>query len=228
VEPGRQAHRFQFDQGRRVGQFVLDARGWLWGSGALTEGKNDQYANSFSPDGKRLAFVELDSHTNVDLWTLPLEGAESDHPKVGRPEPFLVTPSNEMKPMISPDGRWLAYCSDESGRYEIYVRHFPEPGGKWQISAAGGDNPVWSRKAHQLFYRSSEGMMVGSYATKVEAFVANKPRLRAAKKDLGDFDLAPDGKRFVVGQQEGSEQTAQPHVALVQNFFDELRRRAPS
>ena len=75
----------------------------------LTEAKNAQFAFSFSPDGKRLAFAEFDPHTNVDLWTLPLEDAASDHPKAGKPEPFLVTSFNEMAPMISPDGHWLGF-----------------------------------------------------------------------------------------------------------------------
>ena len=113
-----------------------DSLYWIRADGAgqavrLTESKNSQFAFSFSPDGKRLAFVEIDPHTNLDLWTLPLEGAESDHPKAGKPEPFLVTSFNEMAPMISPDGHWLAYNSDESGRDEVYVRPFPGPGGKW-------------------------------------------------------------------------------------------------
>ena len=206
---------------------------WIRADGAgqavrLTESKNSQFAFSFSPDGKRLAFVEIDPHTNLDLWTLPLEGAESDHPKAGKPEPFLVTSFNEMAPMISPDGHWLAYNSDESGRDEVYVRPFPGPGGKWQISTAGGERPVWSKKAHELFYRSDEGMMVASYTTTPEAFIASKPRFWAAKKNLGRFfDLAPDGNRFVVGQEEGSEQTAPTHATILLNFSDELRRRAP-
>ena len=210
-----------------------DSLYWMRADGAgqavrLTEAKNPQFAFSFSPDGKRLAFAELDPHTNVDLWTLPLEGAASDHPKAGKPEPFLVTSFNEMVPMISPDGHWLAYNSDESGRHEVYVRPFPGPGGKWQISTAGGEKPVWSKKAHELFYGSDEGIMVASYTTTLEAFMASKPRIWAAKKDLGGFyDLAPDGKRFVVGQLEGSEQTAPTHATILLNFSDELRRRAP-
>ena len=163
---------------------------WMRADGAgeavrLTESKNPQFAFSFSPDGKRLAFAEVDPHTNVDLWTLPLEGAESDHPKAGKPEPFLVTPFNEMVPMISPDGHWLAYYSDESGRDEVYVRPFPGPGGKWQISTAGGDKPVWSKKAHELFYRSGEGMMVASYTTNGEAFVAEQTPVVGREKGFG-------------------------------------------
>jgi eukaryotic-like serine/threonine-protein kinase len=207
---------------------------WMRADGAggavrLTESKNDQLAFSFSPDGKRLAFVEIDPKTGYDLWTLPLEEVESDHPKPGKPEPFLVTPFKEHFPMISPDGRWLSYHSNESGRYEVYVRPFPGPGGKWQISTGGGDSPVWSKKTPELFYRSGEGIMVASYAADGEAFVAGKRQVWAGKKDLGPyFDLAPDGKRFVVVQPEAPEQKGPQHVTFLLNFFDELRRRAPA
>jgi serine/threonine-protein kinase len=195
----------------------------------LTESKRRQVPYSFSPDGKRLAFFQFDPQTQADIWTLPLEEAVSDHPKVGKPEPFLVTPSDERAPMISPDGRWLAYESNESGRNEIYVQPFPEPRGKWQISTEGGDRPVWSKKEPELLYRSSEGVMAASYTAGGEAFAANKPRLWAAKKDLEPyFDLAPDGKRMAVIQAEGSQKSRPEQVMLLENFFDELRRRAPA
>jgi len=206
---------------------------WMRADGAgeavrLTESKNDQQPFSFSPDGKRLAFQEASPQTNFDLWTLPLAETESDHPRPGKPEPFLVTPFDERRPMISPDGHWLAYVSDESRRYEVYVRPFPGPGGKWQISNGGGSMPKWSKKAPELFYRSSEGMMVASYTTNGEAFVAGKARLWAGRKDLSIFfDLAPDGKRFAVVQPALSEQQGPPHVTVLLNFFDELRRRVP-
>jgi eukaryotic-like serine/threonine-protein kinase len=206
---------------------------WMRADGAgktvrLTESKNIQSAWSFSPDGKRLAFQEADSRTNFDLWTLPFEEVESDHPKPGKPEPFLVTPFNEFAPMISPDGRWLAYYSNESGRDEVYVRPFPGPGGKWQVSIAGGDHPVWSRKKAELFYRGREGMMVASFTANVEAFAAGKPRLWAANENLGAyFALAPDGTRFALLQPEEPEKKGPTHVMFLLNFFDELRRRAP-
>jgi serine/threonine-protein kinase len=130
--------------------------------------------------------------------------------------------------MVSPDGRWLAYQSDESGRYEIYVKSFPGGGGKWQVSIGGGAYPTWSKKQSELFFRSGEGMMVASYNTDGEAFVASKPRLWAAKNDLGEFfDLAPDGKRFAMVQPEASEQKGSTHITFLLNFFDELRRRVP-
>ena len=188
-----------------------DTRGnnlyWMRADGAgealrLTTSDNDHFPFSLSPNGNHVAFLEKSPKTGYDLWTLPLEDIESDHPKPGKPEPFLVTPFNEDEPMISPDGRWLAYISNESGRNEVYVRPFPGPGGKWQISTTRGDRPVWSKKSPELFYQSGEGVMVASYTTNGEAFVASKPRLWAEKKDLGDyFDLAPDGKRFAVVRQ---------------------------
>ena len=76
--------------------------------------------------------------------------------------------------MISPDGHWLTYYSNESGRNEVYVRPFPGPGGKWQISTGSGTSPVWSHKSPELFYQNNEGIMVASYTTKGEAFVAEQ------------------------------------------------------
>jgi serine/threonine-protein kinase len=207
---------------------------WMRADGAgeavrLTESKNGQFPYSFSPDGTRIAFVEMSAQTNFDLWTVPLKERESDDPKPGKPEPFLVTPFNESVPMISPDGRWLAYSSDESGQFELCVRRFPGPGGKWQISSTGGDLPIWSKKGQELFYRSSEGIMVASFTANGDSFVASKPRLWTGKKDLGDiYDLAPDGKRFALLQPEASEQNGPPHGTVLLNFFDELRRRAPA
>jgi serine/threonine-protein kinase len=202
------------------------------GAGAairLTESKNSQTPYSFSPDGKWLAFDETSDQTNTDLWILPLEGLESDHLKPGKPEPLLVTPADEYGPMISPDGRWLAYTSTESGHYEVYVRRFPGFEGKWQISTGGGQFPVWSKKTPELFYRSDEGMMVAGYTVSGGAFVAGKPRFWGEKKDLSVwFDLAPDGKRFAVVHEAATEQKGPTHVTFLLNFFDELRRRSPA
>src|SRR6202049_3457065 len=90
------------------------------------------------PDGRRLAYYENDSHNGYDLWTLALDVSDPDHPKPGKPEPFLRTSFSEMSPAVSPNGRWIAYTPTESGRREVYVLPFPGPGGKWQISNAGG------------------------------------------------------------------------------------------
>jgi dipeptidyl aminopeptidase/acylaminoacyl peptidase len=99
----------------------------------------------WSRDGRFLLFSMQDSKTATDLWVLPL---------MGERKPFAVLQSSfdEMEGQFSPDGRWLVYASNESGRYEIYVRTFPEAGGKWQISVAGGVQPRWRRDGHELFY----------------------------------------------------------------------------
>jgi Tol biopolymer transport system component len=89
---------------------------------------------SFSPEGQRLAYYANSPDTGFDIWTLPLDLTDPDHPKSGKPEPFLRTPASELLPRFSPDGRWIAYRSEESGTNEIYVRPFPSgSGGKWQI-----------------------------------------------------------------------------------------------
>ncbi len=133
--------------------------GWIRADGAgeiqrLLDSKNIVIPYSFFPDGRRLAYHEFDPETGCDLWTLPLDVSDPDHPKPGKPELFLRTPSNERYPAVSPDGRWIAYQSDESGRYEVYVRPFPGPGGKWQISNSGGMLPIWSRNGRELFFQN--------------------------------------------------------------------------
>jgi Tol biopolymer transport system component len=208
----------------------------------LVESKDILLAYSFSPDGKRLAFAQQSVDTGFDLWTLPLDVSDPDHPKLGKPELFLRTPFNELWPAFSPDGRWIAYVSDESGRYEVYVRPFPgeapSGSGKWQISTGGGGHPIWSRDGRELFYQAPDTrIMVTTYTARADSFAADKPRLWSDTQILEpsgggpwDLDLAPDGKRFAVfprpdatGEQKGSV-----HVTVLLNFFDELRRRVPA
>jgi hypothetical protein len=108
--------------------------GWIRADGSgetqhLLDSKNLTNPSSFFPDGRRLAYTQLDPESGGDLWTLALDVNDPDHPKPGKPEPFLRTPSNELSPAVSPDGRWIAYQSNESRKYEVYVRPFPGPGG---------------------------------------------------------------------------------------------------
>src|SRR5262249_48758082 len=120
----------------------------------LTQSPNSQYPSSFHPSGKYLAFDENSAETAFDLMILPIEGDETSGWKPGKPTVFVKSMAAEREPMFSPDGRWIAYYSDESGNYEVYVRPFPGPGGKWQISTTGGTYPVWSRTRHELLYRT--------------------------------------------------------------------------
>ena len=201
----------------------------------LTQSKNAQYPWSFTPDGKRLAFNEQDSKTSFDLWTVPLE-SDSAGLRAGKPEVFLQTPAEERYPSFSPDGRWMAYVSDESGTFQVYVRAFPDKGGKWQVSNTGGTYPMWSRTGHELFFESLDNhIMAAAYTVKGDSFVADKPRVWSEKQIGGtvnsvrNVDLAPDGKRIVaimpVETAEG--QKAQNQVTFLENFFDEVRRKAP-
>jgi serine/threonine-protein kinase len=135
-------------------------------------------------------------------------------------------------PSVSPDGRWVAYASTESGVYEVYVRAFPDIGRQWAISTGGGSFPVWSRTANELFYRTEDQfLMVTNYSVAGEAFVPAKPRRWSTTRlfDTGhvqNFALTPDGKQFAVLMSAESSQPAatQGSAMLVLNFFDEVRR----
>jgi Tol biopolymer transport system component/predicted Ser/Thr protein kinase len=214
--------------------------GWIRADGAgetqrLLDSKNIVFPYSFFPDGRRLAYNEIDPDSGYDLWTLAFDVSDADHPKPRKPEPFLRTAANERYPAVSPDGLWIAYQSDESGKYEVYVRPFPGPGGKWQISNAGGQLPLWSRNGRELFFESLEDrIMVTDYESKNESFVADKPRMWSDQqiRDLGtvpNYALAPDGKRFAVcpNLSAETEEKGDVHMAFLMNFYDELRRRAP-
>ena len=145
---------------------------------------------------------------------------------------FSDAPTNQEYAAFSPDGRWIAYKSDESGREEVYVRAFPGPGSKWLVSSGGGTYPMWSKGSRELLYIGADGrVQVADYTAKGEAFVADKPRPWAAGRfafKASLVDLMPDGKRILAAlplAAESDQQGSQWTVLL--NFFDELRRKAP-
>jgi serine/threonine-protein kinase len=201
----------------------------------VLESKRAMRPYSFSPDGKHLAFAELAEDTGWDLWTLPLELPATDDPGIREPELFLRTSFNETEPAFSPDGRWVAYTSSESGGSEVYVRPFPgstsSGAGQWRISASGGRYPIWSPVDKVLFYETPDNrIMSATYITNRGDFISGKPQLRSTAQilergtALWNMDLAPDGNRFIVfPRTEGSV-----HVTFLLNFFDELRRLVPT
>jgi serine/threonine-protein kinase len=231
-----------------VGSLYGPAPGIYWirsdGSGEpqrLTEGKTTQLPYSFSPDSKRLAFLQLSAGGHPEIWTAPVEvGRDRGVPlaRLGKAEPFLATPFSVGQPAFSSDGRWLAYSSNETGTYEVYVRSFPGPGGKLPISTGGGRFPIWSRHALKLFFLGPDGrIMVVGYKASGDCFVAGKPKMWSPKSLLvvvgaPPYDLSPDGKRFaaVLYPDGTAEQAAKPitSVTVILNFFEELRRRAPA
>jgi Tol biopolymer transport system component len=198
----------------------------------LTKSKNFQIATSWHPSGRYLAFQEFNQETGFQLMILPIEGDEASGLMPGQPTPFLNSPFSEQLAAFSPDGRWLAYSSNESGRVEVYLRPFPGPGGKWQISSEGGSFATWSRNGRELVYETiDQRLMAVSFAEQAGSFHADKPRLWGETRlpDLPGFrtfDRHPDGQRLAVlkGVELGEKQNK---VVLVENFFDELRRLAP-
>ncbi len=215
------------------------------GTGAaqrLTDSKNSQYPASWHPSGKVLVFVETSPQTGNDVMILPMDGDEASGWQPGTPTAVVSSPFNETFPMLSPDGRWLAYASDESGQNEVYVQPFPAHGGKWQISTEAGAagefrsslQPTWSRIRHELFYSTADGrIMVVPYSVEGDRFRADKPRLWSQRRFLRrprqtSVALHPDGDRFAVApESEGQIDATQDKVVLIFNFFDELRRVAP-
>jgi serine/threonine protein kinase len=203
---------------------------------ALTQSKDAQYPASFTGDGKRLAFFQFvqQATQGPDIWTLSVERDENGL-KAGTSEAFLQTPAAERDPSFSPDGRWLAYASDESGMYEVYVRAFPDKGGRWQISSGGGAAPIFARNGKDLFFYDVPGdrIMRTSYAAKGDAFLAEKPRvwsehslaLNLSGSVGGQYDVAPDAKR--IAAVFPSMQPDSGHVIFLENFIDELQRKIP-
>ncbi len=198
------------------------------GSGGLERLTTSEYTHtphSFSPDGQLMAFQEINSTTGNDIWVLRLGDRKA--------QPFLRTPFSESAPRFSPNGRWLAYISDESRRYEIYVQPYPGPGRKWQISTEGGTEPVWNPNGRELFYRSGDKMMAVDISTQ-SSFTVGKPHMLFEGQYLPttgtspDYDVSPDGQRFLMLKAKEQVETASKQIVVVQNWFEELKQKVPT
>jgi Tol biopolymer transport system component len=198
---------------------------------ALTEGELQMYPISLSPDGN-LALAEANAET-IDIYVISLDGSTE-------PEPFLVTSFLERDPAFSSNGRWVAYASNESGRFQIYVRPYPAAGGRWQVSDESGRWPIWSRDGRELFYRTNEGVMVAEVETEGPTFRVGKARKLFEGRFRGgiqgislagfvfpDYDASADGQRFVMFPDE-DDRLAKTQATFVFNWFDELQRTLPT
>jgi Tol biopolymer transport system component len=160
--------------------------------------RGDKAANDFSRDDRFLLFSNVDPMADWDIWVLPLEGD-------GKPSAFIDTNFDERSSQFSPDGRWVAYISNESGRYEVYVRPFPASGGQWQISTSGGAQPRWSPRGRELFYIAPDAtLMAVPIGTNSDAIEPGTPlplfqtRIwNASPLNRTHYDVAPDG-RFLI------------------------------
>jgi Tol biopolymer transport system component len=168
----------------------------------LLESMQAKIASGFSPDGRFLVYSVLDPKTRFDIWVLPLFGDR-------KPFSFLQTEAGEMGGQISPNGRWMAYSSNESGTYEVYVRPFPPGPGKWQVSRDGGSQPRWRGDGKELFYLSTDRrMMAVDIKTDQPAFEAGTPGpLFGARvsnvegsNPWSQYAVSSDGRHFLVNR----------------------------
>jgi serine/threonine-protein kinase len=195
----------------------------------LTESPNNQQPTSWHPNQKVLAFNEVKQGQPSDIWMLPFEGSDGGGWKPGKPVPFQTGPFAEDEAAFSPDGRWVAYSSNESGMRQIYVRPYPGPGGKWMVSTETGSFPTWSKARPELFYGTADSeIMVVRYTTDQGAFRAEQPRRWTPVRyrlllGSGSFALHPDGKRMVMAPL-GTEGDTQDNAVVVLNFSAELQR----
>jgi dipeptidyl aminopeptidase/acylaminoacyl peptidase len=184
----------------------------------LEKAKIELAPESWSSDGRWLVFGQADQSASFDLWSLPLDGGEA--------MPVVATSFNEVLPSLAPNGKWLAYVSDESGRNEVYVTTFPEPVRRWQVSTNGGSCPRWRHDSSELYVLNLDGSL-SAYAVAEEGGAFNvtgseplfswssPPTLRRP------YDVAADG-RFLVNRSTGASKTSPLTVVL--NWERELER----
>ncbi len=213
--------RVVFASGRK-GSFDLYGKA-ASGAGSdelLLESNLIKSPSDWSRDGRFIAYTSAgDPKTKLDIWVLPLFGDR-------KPFVFLQTEFNESGGQFSPDGRWMAYTSDESGRDEVYVAPFPGPGGKWQVSTAGGTRSKWGRDGKELFYLASDNkLMAAEVKTKGPSFEVGNVRLlfETHPPPLGPvYDVSTDGRRFLVNTV-ASQQASSP-ITLVTNWTADLKK----
>jgi hypothetical protein len=178
-------------------------------------------AADWSHDGRHIIAHVLDPKTSFDIWVLPQFGDR-------KPFAYIHTPFSERYPRLSPNGRWLAYQSDETRRDEIYVQTFPNPGGKSQVSKNGGNHPVWSRDGKELFFLDPQGRMMAVDIGRGEGFQAGVPkalfptRFAAINAFTNWFDVSKDGRFLIPNQVE--EAAASVPISVVINWMAGLKK----
>jgi serine/threonine-protein kinase len=178
---------------------------------------------SWSPDGQVMIFVKLLPTTASEFWLLNIADQTTRR--------LMTSQAADGAPQISPDGHWLAYASDETGRREIYVQTFPDLGGKWQVSNAGGNEPQWNRNGRELFYREGDKMMAVDISAQV-GLAAGKPHELFEGHYVhvpsgyvrAQYDVSPDGQRFLMLKPIEQEQSVPAQIHVVLNWMEDLKR----
>jgi serine/threonine-protein kinase len=212
------------------------------GTGAaerLTVSDSQQRPVAISPDGKRLVFEQMTPAFSYDLMMLALDDPSSSAGTgVPRTSPLLDTPSDERNASIDPDSRWIAYDSNRSGRFEIYVKPFPNvDDAELQISTEGGRTPVWAPDGSALFFVNGSSLMAAPVQS-TPAFRVGGPTTLFESRSLvldgrlrgntgRTYDVSRDGQRFLMLKDTAAGETQQPGIIVVQNWIEELRVLVP-
>ena len=182
-----------------------------------------------TPDGTRLILREDVAVGQLDLVVMVLDGDREL-------EPLLTSEFNERNAEISPDGLWMAYESDESGQFEIYVRPFPDVNtGRWQVSTGGGTEALWSPVGGELFYRTPDGRVMSVPVTTEDSFAAGNPSVAVAASYFDGpepfwgrmYDVSPDGQRFLMIKEGDGQLLSSAEFVVVLNWLEELKERVP-
>jgi serine/threonine-protein kinase len=183
----------------------------------LSTAKYHHLPTSWSPDGKSLAYTDVS-----DIWILSLDDERKS-------QPFIQTPIDEGEARFSPDGRHIAFCTNDSGLFEVNVAAFPGPGGKYQVSKEGGCDPIWNPNGKQLYYRKDNNIMVVDIETE-SGFLTSKPRVLYEAPYIGgytdyrSYDITPDGQRFIAVEKT----PALTQIDVVFDWFEIIKSRIPS
>ncbi|HVE65877.1 MAG TPA: protein kinase, partial [Thermoanaerobaculia bacterium] len=215
----RDGSRIVFSSGRSgAGDLYIKSSSGTASEKLLFSSTSFKIPMSWSPDGRHIAFGTNLEKTKADVWLISPDG--------GKPVPLLNTPFDEYHLDFSPDGRFFAYVSNETGRNEVYVQEYPGPGGRWQISTAEGTFPAWRNDGRELFYYLPEGKLAAVEIRTSPTFQAGAPRvlfdLRLKESQGRGYDVSADGQRFLCNVQLPDETV--PPITLVQNWTARLGR----